>query len=78
MSLPDQPDWGDGSPRFLGRPIVWVCDQCTRVQDGLAEEDPSAAQWADQETYMTAHGFSYGDVWWSHTTCWTCERFIGR
>ena len=72
MSLPDQPDLRCGSPRFLDRPIVWVCDQCSRVQDGLTAADPE--QWSDEETYMAARGFTHEGVWWYHTTCEACER----
>lgn len=77
VSLPKKPDLEGASQQFLARPIVLVCDHCTRVQDGLAE-NASEEQWTDQATYMTARGVSYGDVWWYHTTCQTCERFICR
>jgi len=75
VSLAEQSDLAGPSRKFLGRPVVWVCDHCAWVQDGVAEAAPEV-QWTDQATYMRAHGLSPEDVWWHHTTCQTCERCI--
>lgn len=77
VSLSEQPELAGASQRLWARTVVLVCDYCARVQDGLAE-DASEAKWTDQTTYMTARGVSYGDVWWCHTTCQTCDLFICR
>lgn len=74
VRLPEYPTLDGASRQFWGRPVVWVCDHCTRVQGGLTK-DVSEAPWADQATYMTVLGFSFAEVWWFHTTCWTCQRF---
>lgn len=73
MSPLDQSDLKDAPRKFLGRPVVLVCDDCARVQDGLTAADPEE-QWADQPTYMTARRFSPEGVWWYHTTCQTCRE----
>ena len=71
MSLSDQPDLEGEARRFMNRPIVRVCDQCARVQDGLTAAEPE--RWSDQATYMAARGFTPEKVWWYHTLCQPCD-----
>ena len=77
MSLLDQPNLEGAFQKLLAKKAVLVCDHCARVQGGLPEY-ALEEQWTDQATYLTARGVSYGDVWWYHTTCQTCERSICR
>jgi hypothetical protein len=76
MSLSESPESQQPLWHVFGRPVVLICDHCSRVR--VASDGDSDEQWQDRVTYLAKQGLTPPDVWYWRMTCRECAQFRDR
>ena len=79
MRIGAQGEAGEESQHFFGRPVLFRCRLCGRVNIAGLQED-SREPWQEESALLQAQGLGLEGAWWFHTHCESCqpmERKLG-